>query len=157
MKKTPDQKEDHLAPTQIPSSNDNKEVEKAGLTDHELRNRLDMINKYSRTPEESFGIQKIEKEYIEELRKREEVREKASLNYSMGVQAGLQQAPYEQIKLGYESQDQELRDDITEKAKSHYNANNSLSKDFKESKQPEPSLFKHNFDKARCNSKENRD
>ncbi|RKQ50664.1 hypothetical protein BXY85_1681 [Roseivirga pacifica] len=149
MKKNPDQREDHLAPTQIPSSNDNKEVEKAGLTDHELRNRLDMINKYSRTPEESFGIQKIQKEYMEELRKREEVRGKVALNYSMSVEKELLRAPYEQIQLGYESQDQELRDDITAKAKAHYNTNNSLSKDFRESKQPEPSLFKHSFDKAK--------
>ncbi|WP_422355364.1 hypothetical protein [Roseivirga pacifica] len=156
MKKTPDQKDDLLAPTQIPSSNDNKEIEKAGLTDYQLRNRLDMINRYSRTPEESFGIQKIEKEYIEELNKRENLREKVALNYSMSVEKGLPRAPYEQIKLGYETQDQKLRDDITAKAKVHYNANNSLSKDFKESKQPEPSLFKHNFDKAKHERKNNR-
>ena len=149
MKKNQDKKEDHLAPTQIPTFNDNKEIEKAGLSDHELRNKMDLVKKYSRTPDESFGIQKIEKEYIEELQKREEDRNTAGLNYSMGIQDGLQHSPYEQIKLSYEHQDQVLRDDITAKAKAFYNSNHSLSKEFVESKQPEPSLFKHNFEKAK--------
>ena len=98
-----------------------------GFSDAEFRNRLKLYQKFAKTPEDSFKLQKLEKDYLKEVHKKNEDRNKRYIHYSMGTMKNLNHSSIERHKYDEDRQDQNSRDLLAKESKSVYKKN-SLSK-----------------------------
>ena len=125
---------------------EDKNLDSDGLSEQELRNKLDLYERFSKEPENSFKLQKLKNKHLKETNDSSEKRSKEAVNYSLGLRTGLPHAPYQQLKYYHEKEDQKQRDNIAREAKEEYKLN-SLSKEFDESKSSDEKKVKTTFNK----------
>jgi len=123
-------KEDPLAPSKLSQEAKYKAPENEGLSDKELKDRLETYSKVSDNLERSFKILEIQKRYEEREDDKKYSRTKADVHYAQGIRSGLPHSNYESIKYGRELEDQGQRDDIAKEAKEVYQEGKSLSREF---------------------------
>ncbi|OEK01147.1 hypothetical protein BFP97_06325 [Roseivirga sp. 4D4] len=144
-------KEDHLAPTPLPKSNE--EIPNANLSDNELQNRLELYSKIGGKMDQYFEIQRIKQRYLNLKNELHQTRTIADLHYAQGIRTDLPHANIESIRQKHEQYDQQLRNMVTKDAKDYYKDENSLSRAFKD-KQLGPGQLRETFEKLRDESKD---
>ncbi|MDN5215047.1 hypothetical protein QQ020_23400 [Fulvivirgaceae bacterium BMA12] len=143
-------KEDHLAPTNIGQDNkpDKDQGKGANLTHGELQNRLNLYSRIGGQMEQSFKVQAIKQKYLKEIKEKEVNRSKSDIHYGQGIRTGLPHTRHEILRDQRDRSDQKLRDDVAKEAKSYYSQNNSLSKYFRDYKHQKEGMNRA-FEKAR--------
>ena len=125
------QKEDHLAPTKIEGQQKKEQVPfDKNLSDHELRQRLDLYSKGDAN--QFFKIQRIKQDYINKTSKDQNTRSISDLYYGEGRKVGLPQTDYRNIADDREELDQKYRDHIAREGKTEYRKHITLGRLFGE-------------------------
>ena len=126
-------KEEHLEPTKIETDKtaEKDTYENPDLSHDEMEERMDLYSRIGDRSDQFFDVQRILQKYRKELDDRKDNRLKADVHYAQGIRAGLSHEDINDIRHKQEQQDQVLRNDVVEAAKSLYHENTSLSKSFK--------------------------
>ena len=125
------------------SSNKNK-----GLSEIELKNRLELYERFTSDKKDALELQRIKKEHSSEKTKRTNDRAQRDANYAQGNQVGLPQGSYEQLKYYDSMEDQKLRDQTIEESKPIYRKY-GVSKEFEEANKLDQLKLKYRFDQTK--------
>lgn len=109
---------------------------KSGLSPDETRAKIEVHTRLSESVVASRPVHDIKARYQDIEHKTKDIEAKTASHYAMGKQAGLPQAPFEQLKASADHYAQKDRDQIVADLKQRYQSGPTLSKEFKQAKTP---------------------
>lgn len=130
-----------------------KDNKNSGLTDKEIQDQLDRYSVIGGNMKTYFKFQRMKKDFIQEKQRVEENRNKAVPNFAMAERSGIPQS-YERVKYNHEQEDQIRNDRVAEENREEYRTTNSLSKEFKETKDSKKDVLKVSFNKMKNNERD---
>lgn len=125
------EQEDPLMPTNIDASAPLSGPEKVDdLSDYELRQKLQIYQKIGEARDGGLVFQRLKNEYQNEMQKRLDTRTRQDINHRSGIMKGVHPANQNRIDQGREMDDQRLRDETANDAKTHYDQSHGLNQHF---------------------------